>query len=76
MLTGPNVEAIREIVEAVDIPIIASGGISRIEDIRNLYKIKKKGLEGVIIGHALYAGLLHLEDLIKDMEQLRKDSAN
>ena len=40
MLTGPNVKAIREIVEAVDIPVIASGGISRIEDIRKLYKMK------------------------------------
>jgi phosphoribosylformimino-5-aminoimidazole carboxamide ribotide isomerase len=62
MLTGPNIEATREITESVDIPVIASGGISTIEDVRNLLDIE--GLWGAITGKALYSGSMDLEDAI------------
>jgi phosphoribosylformimino-5-aminoimidazole carboxamide ribotide isomerase len=63
MMTGPNIEATREMVETVTIPVIASGGVSNIEDIKNLGKIKD--LWGVITGKAIYSGSLNLKEAIK-----------
>jgi phosphoribosylformimino-5-aminoimidazole carboxamide ribotide isomerase len=63
MLSGPNIEATREMVESVNIPVIASGGVSGIEDIKNLMEIK--GLWGVITGKAIYSGALDLKEAMK-----------
>jgi phosphoribosylformimino-5-aminoimidazole carboxamide ribotide isomerase len=63
MLSGPNIEAIEEIVKNVKIPVIASGGVSCIDDIKNLVKIKN--LWGVITGKAIYSGALDLKEAIK-----------
>ncbi len=63
MLTGPNIKAVEEMVKAVGIPVIASGGVSSIEDIKNLMNIK--GLWGVITGKAIYSGMLDLKEAIK-----------
>jgi phosphoribosylformimino-5-aminoimidazole carboxamide ribotide isomerase len=63
MLTGPNIDATREIVESVSIPVIASGGVSCLDDIKNLLKIKN--LWGVITGKAIYSGTLDLKEAIK-----------
>jgi len=65
MLTGPNIEAIREMVEAVNIPVIASGGVSSIDDIKRLKEIK--GLWGVITGKALYTGAIDLKEAIESV---------
>ena len=65
MLTGPNFEGIKEMLNTVKIPVIASGGISSLEDIRQLVKLKKKNLEGIITGKALYEGKLNLKDAIQ-----------
>ncbi|MEK6760067.1 MAG: 1-(5-phosphoribosyl)-5-[(5-phosphoribosylamino)methylideneamino]imidazole-4-carboxamide isomerase [Deltaproteobacteria bacterium] len=61
MLSGPNVEATREMAASVDIPVIASGGISSIKDIESY---KGVPLEGIIIGKALYAGSIDLKDAV------------
>lgn len=63
MLSGPNLGAVREMVESIQIPVIASGGVSGIDDIKNLMKIKN--LWGVITGKAIYAGTLNLKEAIK-----------
>jgi phosphoribosylformimino-5-aminoimidazole carboxamide ribotide isomerase len=63
MLSGPNIEATEEIVKSVKIPVIASGGVSCIDDIKNLLKIKN--LWGVIVGKAIYSGALDLKEAIK-----------
>lgn len=60
-LQGPNVDAVREIVEAVDVPVLAGGGVDTEFSVRNLAKLGESGLEGIIIGKALYAGALSLE---------------
>ncbi|MEA3369070.1 MAG: 1-(5-phosphoribosyl)-5-[(5-phosphoribosylamino)methylideneamino]imidazole-4-carboxamide isomerase [Candidatus Ratteibacteria bacterium] len=65
MMTGPNIEAIKEVLSKVRIKLIASGGISRREDLRQLKKLEKKGLIGVIIGRALYTGAIKLKEAIK-----------
>ena len=58
MLTGPNLDAMRKMAESVAIPVIASGGVSKIEDIVDLCEIGT--LWGVITGKALYAGTLDI----------------
>ncbi|MBI5809868.1 MAG: 1-(5-phosphoribosyl)-5-[(5-phosphoribosylamino)methylideneamino]imidazole-4-carboxamide isomerase [Deltaproteobacteria bacterium] len=62
MLTGPNVAATKEIAWAVKIPVVASGGISSIRDIESY---AGAGIEGVIIGKALYSGNIDLKDAIE-----------
>ncbi|MEW6001464.1 MAG: 1-(5-phosphoribosyl)-5-[(5-phosphoribosylamino)methylideneamino]imidazole-4-carboxamide isomerase [Nitrospirota bacterium] len=63
MLSGPNIKAIGEMAESVNIPVIASGGVSSIEDIKNLLNIKK--LWGVITGKAIYSGALSLREALR-----------
>lgn len=65
MQTGPNIEETRQIAEAVRIPIVASGGVSSLEDIRNLLPLSKSGVIGVITGKALYSGTLNLKEAME-----------
>ncbi|MBW2239832.1 MAG: 1-(5-phosphoribosyl)-5-[(5-phosphoribosylamino)methylideneamino] imidazole-4-carboxamide isomerase, partial [Deltaproteobacteria bacterium] len=65
METGPNIEETRRLAEAVNIPVVASGGISSIEDIQNLIPLETVGVVGVITGRALYSGSLKLKDAIE-----------
>ena len=65
MLKGCNVEATVDLARAVNIPVIASGGVAGIADIRILSLHAKDGVEGVITGRALYDGRLGLADAIK-----------
>jgi phosphoribosylformimino-5-aminoimidazole carboxamide ribotide isomerase len=62
MMTGPNLERTKALVEAVDVPVVASGGVNTIEDIRKLAEFSP---EAVIIGRSLYEGTLNLSDAIK-----------
>jgi len=64
MLNGPNVAALQEMLAAVSIPVIASGGIGSIEDVRSLAALGSPNLEGAIIGKALYAGRITVRDAI------------
>jgi len=62
MMAGPNIMAVSEIVRTVNIPVIASGGVSSLEDIKRLRDIE--GLWGVITGKAIYSGSLDLREAI------------
>ena len=62
MLQGPNLDSIKEFAKAAQLPVIASGGVSRLEDIKNLKKLESFGVEGVIIGKALYDKTLSYRD--------------
>jgi phosphoribosylformimino-5-aminoimidazole carboxamide ribotide isomerase len=64
MLQGPNLEATKALAEAVAIPIIASGGVSSLEDIRNLMAIEASGVTGVITGKAVYTGAIRLAEAV------------
>ena len=66
MLQGPNMDSIKEMADAVKIPVIASGGVSSIKDIEALQKIK---VYGAIIGKALYTGAVNLEEAIRIVEK-------
>lgn len=61
MLQGPNLKAMEEMVKAVDIEVIASGGVKCLDDIKNL---KETGVAGVIVGKALYTGDVDLKKAI------------
>lgn len=67
MLTGPNIAAMSKMVEEVTIPVIASGGVSNLDDIKKLSQVKN--LWGVITGKALYAGTLVLKEAIKAVKR-------
>ena len=69
METGPNIEATRRIAEAVSIPVVASGGVSTIEDIKKLMPLEAVGVVGVITGRALYSGSLSLKEAIEVSNQ-------
>ena len=64
METGVNVEATKELAKAVNIPVIASGGVAAIADIEKLLAVEDAGIYGVIIGRALYSGAISLEEAI------------
>jgi phosphoribosylformimino-5-aminoimidazole carboxamide ribotide isomerase len=61
-LEGPNLEMIEVILDEVEVPLIASGGVTTDHDVRQLTALGARGLEGIIIGKALYSGALKLED--------------
>ncbi|MCQ2560100.1 MAG: 1-(5-phosphoribosyl)-5-[(5-phosphoribosylamino)methylideneamino]imidazole-4-carboxamide isomerase [Clostridia bacterium] len=63
-LKGPNLTAIREMAEKSGLKVIASGGVSELEDIRQIKALENLGVEGVITGKALYAGTLKLEEAL------------
>ncbi len=63
-LGGANVAAIERFLRGVTVPVIAAGGVASVEDIVRLRPLEAMGLEGVIVGRALYEGLVRLEDLL------------
>lgn len=63
-LTGPNVELLGKVCAATDRPVIASGGVSTLDDLRVLAGLVPEGIEGVIVGKALYAGAFTLPDAL------------
>lgn len=66
MLTGPNLEQLREMQTATSIPVVASGGVSSIEDI---VRLKEMSTHGCIVGRALYEGRFTLEELLQFANQ-------
>jgi len=64
-LQGPELKGLRRILDAVQAPVIASGGISSLEDLLALKAYEELGLEGVIVGKALYEGRINLLEVIK-----------
>ena len=61
MLAGPHVDLLREVCGRTDRPVVASGGISSLEDVEALRALVPAGVEGAIVGKALYAGAFTLE---------------
>ncbi len=65
MLLGPNVELYRRVCAATDRPIVASGGVSALADLKALQELVPLGVEGVIVGKALYSGAFTLEQALE-----------
>jgi len=64
MLQGPNLELLRAVCAATDRPVVASGGITELDDLAALRGLVGEGVEGAIIGTALYEGRFTLEDAL------------
>ncbi|RPF47074.1 1-(5-phosphoribosyl)-5-[(5-phosphoribosylamino)methylideneamino] imidazole-4-carboxamide isomerase [Thermodesulfitimonas autotrophica] len=67
-LMGPNIAAVGDFARVTGLKVIASGGVSRVEDIRALRELEEAGVEAVIIGKALYDGRLSLAEAIAAAE--------
>jgi 1-(5-phosphoribosyl)-5-[(5-phosphoribosylamino)methylideneamino] imidazole-4-carboxamide isomerase/N-(5'phosphoribosyl)anthranilate isomerase len=63
-MTGPNLDLLRGVCAATDRPVVASGGVSSLDDLRALAGLVPIGVEGAIVGKALYAGAFTLEDAL------------
>jgi phosphoribosylformimino-5-aminoimidazole carboxamide ribotide isomerase len=61
MMTGPNLERTKRLIKMVQVPVIASGGVREVRDIKKLLRM---GAAAVIIGRSLYEGTLNLSDAI------------
>jgi len=65
-LKGPNLEALKEMQQAISCSLIASGGVSSIEDLRSIASLE---IEGAIVGKAIYTGDIDLAEAIKEFER-------
>lgn len=68
MMSGCNVDATVRLARAIHIPVIASGGVTNISDIEALCAVQDEGIEGVVVGKALYEGTLNLAEAMKVAE--------
>ena len=65
MMTGPNVEATLQLARRTHLKVIASGGVATLDDLRLLRPLEDDGVEGVIVGRALYEGAFSLEEALE-----------
>jgi phosphoribosylformimino-5-aminoimidazole carboxamide ribotide isomerase len=72
MLTGVNVEATLKLARELRVPVIASGGLTSVEDIKALCKIESEGINGVITGRAIYQGTLDFKKAQAEADKLGK----
>jgi 1-(5-phosphoribosyl)-5-[(5-phosphoribosylamino)methylideneamino] imidazole-4-carboxamide isomerase/N-(5'phosphoribosyl)anthranilate isomerase len=63
-LKGPNIDLLKEVMQRTEKPVVASGGISSLQDIRDLRALVSQGLEGAILGKSLYAGKFTLQQAL------------
>ena len=70
-LQGPNLEATKKLAETTGLKVIASGGVSSLEDLQQLKELESSGVEGIIMGKALYSGAVDLKDALQLMEAPR-----
>jgi len=64
MLQGPNLQLLQDVCDATDRPVVASGGITELVDLEALMDLVPVGVEGAIIGTALYEGRFSLADAL------------
>ncbi len=69
MLTEPNYEMMLDVADAVDVPVIAAGGVSSVKHVERLASLNHPNISGAIIGKALYTGKFDLADAIKKFPQ-------
>ena len=64
MLNGPNLEMLSQVCAATDAPVVASGGVSSVADLEAIASLVPQGVEGAIVGKALYAGRFTLPEAL------------
>jgi phosphoribosylformimino-5-aminoimidazole carboxamide ribotide isomerase len=71
MGTGLNFESTRKLARSTSIPVIASGGVSQVEDIEHLVELEPEGVIGVIVGRALYTGQVDLKEALRIAKRMK-----
>jgi phosphoribosylanthranilate isomerase len=69
MLRGPNLDLYRDVCSRTKAPVVASGGVSSLDDLRALAGLTQTGVEGAIVGKALYAGAFTLQEALAAVNQ-------
>jgi phosphoribosylformimino-5-aminoimidazole carboxamide ribotide isomerase len=72
MLTGVNIEATVELARQLSVPVIASGGLTNLDDIKALCAVESEGITGAITGRAVYQGTLDFVEAQKVADELSK----
>ena len=67
MKQGPNFEETLKVAETSNCPVIISGGVSSIDDIKKAKELNNKNIEGIIVGKAIYDGDINLDELAKEL---------
>jgi phosphoribosylformimino-5-aminoimidazole carboxamide ribotide isomerase len=75
MLSGVNIEATVKLAQALRIPVIASGGIASVKDVKALCAVQGEGITGAITGRAIYEGKLDFKKAQAEADKLSKASA-
>ena len=75
MLTGVNAEATAELARSVSVPVLASGGVHNLDDIRAILAVEQDGVSGVVLGRSLYEGTLNFEDALDLVDASAEDKA-
>ena len=68
MKTGPNYEETIKIADISNCPVVISGGVSSINDIKKAKDLNNKKIEGIIVGKAIYDGDIKLDELVKEID--------
>jgi phosphoribosylanthranilate isomerase len=68
-MRGPSLDLLREVCARTDAPVIASGGVSTLDDLRALATLESAGVEGVIAGKALYAGAFTVAEALAALDE-------
>ena len=69
-LDGPNIDLLREVAAATDAPIVASGGVAKLQDVVDIAQFVEEGIDSVIIGKALYEGRFTLAEALKAVDSV------
>jgi phosphoribosylanthranilate isomerase len=70
-LTGPNVTLLLQVCDRTQKPVVASGGVSKLDDLRQLAALEPAGVEGVIVGKALYAGAFTVAEALTALSEIQ-----
>ena len=68
MKQGPNFDETSKVADISSCPVIISGGVSSIDDIKKAKELNNKNIEGIIVGKAIYDGDIKLEELVKELD--------
>jgi phosphoribosylformimino-5-aminoimidazole carboxamide ribotide isomerase len=70
-MTGPDLDGLKRVSELTDVPVVASGGVATLEDVRTVARLRNQGVEGVIVGRALYEGKFTVGEANLAADELR-----
>lgn len=75
-MTGPDLEGLQRIAALTDVPVVASGGVASLEDVRTVARLRNEGIEGVIVGRALYEGKFTVGEANLAADELRSNNSD